>query len=92
MAGGGFALFVCQIDGFDRTWTRFGNLDSTGQFGSNGAVLFDVDGDAVRPIERVPRAVASWLDDLDDVPFRRNPEGGVIPRQSIWKWPVAFNC
>ncbi|MGD2111525.1 MAG: FG-GAP-like repeat-containing protein [Phycisphaerae bacterium] len=45
VAGGGYALFIYQNDGSGGTWTRFGNLDSTGQFGSNGAVLFDLDDD-----------------------------------------------
>jgi len=45
VAGGGYALFIYENDGNSGGWTRYGNLDSTGQMGANGATLHDVDGD-----------------------------------------------
>ena len=45
VAGGGFALFIYENDGNAAGWTRYGNLDSTGQMGANGAVLYDADDD-----------------------------------------------
>jgi hypothetical protein len=47
VAGGGRALFVYENDGNPNkaNWTRYGNLDGTGNMGLNGACLYDVDGD-----------------------------------------------
>lgn len=45
VAGGGYALFIYENDGNARGWTRYGNLDGTGQIGANGGVLYDVDAD-----------------------------------------------
>ena len=45
VAGGGFALFIYENDGNAGGWRRYGNLDSTGNMGANGAVLYDVDHD-----------------------------------------------
>ena len=45
VAGGGLALYIYENNGAARGWTRWGSLDSTGQIGANGGVLFDVDND-----------------------------------------------
>ncbi|MFC1537738.1 FG-GAP repeat domain-containing protein, partial [Gemmatimonadota bacterium] len=45
VAGGGRRLFVYENDGRARGWKPYGNLDPTGEIGSNGGVLFDVDRD-----------------------------------------------
>ncbi len=46
VAGGGKALFIYENDGSARGWRRHGSLDGTGEIGSNGGVLYDVDGDS----------------------------------------------
>ena len=74
VAGGGGALFVYQDDGAGGSWARFGNLDSTGQSGSNGAVLFDVDGDGDLDV-----VGATYLDDLG---WWDNPGGPLS--QTLW--------
>lgn len=45
VAGGGRRLFVYENGGDSRHWLAHGNLDPTGEIGSNGCVLFDVDSD-----------------------------------------------
>lgn len=45
VAGGGRRLFVYENDGKARGWEPHGNLDPTGEIGSNGGVIFDVDRD-----------------------------------------------
>jgi hypothetical protein len=45
VAGGGRRLYVYENDGNARGWKPHGNLDPTGEIGSNGGVLFDVDHD-----------------------------------------------
>jgi hypothetical protein len=45
VAGGGRALFIYENGGKAGVWTRYGNLDNTGEIGANGAVLYDVDRD-----------------------------------------------
>lgn len=45
VVGGGRGLFIYKNNGSAGGWQRYGNLDSTNEMGSNGAVLYDVDKD-----------------------------------------------
>ena len=67
VAGGGFALFIYENDGNTGGWRRYGNLDSTGKMGANGAVLYDVDGDG-----DIDVAAAKYYNDLG---WWENPGG-----------------
>jgi len=67
MAGGGGALFVYENDGMAGGWTRYGDLDSTGNMGANGAELYDVDGD-----DDLDVVCAIYTDDLG---WWENPGG-----------------
>ena len=69
VAGGGRALFIYENDGNASGWRRFGNLDSTGNMGANGAVLYDVDGDG-----DVDVVAAKYYNDLG---WWENPGGSL---------------
>lgn len=82
VAGGGKALFVYENTGKSKQWTRYGNLDSTGEMGANGGVLFDIDKDGdLDVVSAKYKSALGWWEnpgnDLDNAkwPFHRFANG-----------------
>jgi len=80
VAGGGYALFIYANDGNAGSWKRYGNLDSTGNMGANGAVLFDVDRDGDLDV-----VSAKYYDDIG---WWENPGGDL--GNGKWQFRAVF--
>lgn len=80
VAGGGRALFIYENNGNGRSWKRYGNLDSSGKMGANGAILFDVNRDGNLDV-----VSATYYDDIG---WWENP--GAQFRHRQWRFHSLF--